>query len=146
MFLGYSDEHKGFLCYGPKDRLLHVSQNVVFLEHIPFYSLHPEQHPHQVSYLPHFPTSNSPSITKVYVRHPKPIPPTAAAPAPDHLRLPDPSSGNASTNPPPLQRSSRKHLPPNKFGFSTFPFDFRSYFRSHFIFIGLMYTTLARCQ
>ena len=31
MFLGYSNEHKGFLCYEHKERRLHISRNVLFL-------------------------------------------------------------------------------------------------------------------
>lgn len=39
IFIGYSDDHKGFLCYFPEACRTHISWNVVFLEHIPYYSL-----------------------------------------------------------------------------------------------------------
>ena len=107
MFLGYSDDHKGFLCYDPKDRRLRTSRNVVFLEHIPFYSLRSDIHPVQVSFLPQFqashpatPSHPPPPITQVYVHHPKPAPPNAHVPY--QLLFPAPSSGNDPPAPPPL--------------------------------------------
>ena len=39
VFVGYSDEHKGLVYYDPVARHTCISRNVIFLEHIPFYSL-----------------------------------------------------------------------------------------------------------
>lgn len=39
MFLGYSNEHKGSLCYDPVARHTRISRNVIFVENVPYYSL-----------------------------------------------------------------------------------------------------------
>ncbi|KAI3769398.1 hypothetical protein L6452_00500 [Arctium lappa] len=39
VFLGYGDEQKGYRCFDPTSQKLYVSRHVVFLEHIPFYSI-----------------------------------------------------------------------------------------------------------
>ncbi|CAN0839525.1 Retrovirus-related Pol polyprotein from transposon TNT 1-94 [Linum grandiflorum] len=38
VFIGYSDHHKGYLCYDPHQRRVRIAYHVVFLEHIPYYS------------------------------------------------------------------------------------------------------------
>ena len=54
IFLGYSTEHKGFLCYDHSEKCMRISRNVIFLKHIPFFSLCLDTHPVAVSYLPQF--------------------------------------------------------------------------------------------
>ena len=44
VFLGYGDGQKGYRCYDPSSKKLYVSRHVVFLEHIPFYSLSSDSH------------------------------------------------------------------------------------------------------
>ncbi|CAI8618374.1 unnamed protein product [Vicia faba] len=39
VFIGYGDGKKGYHCYDPGAKKLYVSRHVIFLEHIPFYSL-----------------------------------------------------------------------------------------------------------
>ena len=39
VFLGYGDGQKGYRCYDPTNKKMYVSRHVVFLEHIPFYSI-----------------------------------------------------------------------------------------------------------
>ncbi|XP_062089426.1 uncharacterized protein LOC133795958 [Humulus lupulus] len=39
VFLGYGEFQKGYRCYDPVSQKLYVSRHVVFLEHIPFYSI-----------------------------------------------------------------------------------------------------------
>ncbi|XP_019427158.1 PREDICTED: uncharacterized protein LOC109335479 [Lupinus angustifolius] len=39
VFLGYGDGQKGYRCYNPSTRKLYISRHVVFLEHLPFYSI-----------------------------------------------------------------------------------------------------------
>lgn len=39
VFLGYGDGQKGYHCYDPGAKKFYISRHVVFLEHIPFYSL-----------------------------------------------------------------------------------------------------------
>ena len=42
MFLGYSNQHKGFKCLDPKEGRVYISRDVTFDEHVfPFASLHP---------------------------------------------------------------------------------------------------------
>ena len=38
-FLSYSEGQKGYLCFDPTTQKLNVSRRVVFLEHIPFFSI-----------------------------------------------------------------------------------------------------------
>jgi transposase InsO family protein len=44
VFLGYGDGQKGYRCYDPLSKKLYVSRHVVFLEHIPFFSLSSDSH------------------------------------------------------------------------------------------------------
>ncbi|CAJ2647148.1 unnamed protein product [Trifolium pratense] len=44
VFLGYGDGQKGYRCYDPLSKKLYVSRHVVFLEHIPFFSLSSDTH------------------------------------------------------------------------------------------------------
>ncbi|CAJ2650750.1 unnamed protein product [Trifolium pratense] len=44
VFLGYGDGQKGYRCYDPSSKKLYVSRHVVFLEHIPFFSLSSDSH------------------------------------------------------------------------------------------------------
>ena len=121
VFLGYSDEHKGFLCYDHVVRRSRISRNVVFVEHVPFYSLQHDSKILDVSYLL-FSSSSSPSVSnkplQVYSR--RQPPPPASTPASVPLPLRDPS---IILSPPPqtpsLRRSNRTSKPPNWYGFST---------------------------
>ena len=119
MFLGYNPEHKGFLCYDQLEQRMRISRNVVFLEHVPFFSLQLDSHPIAVSYLPQF--SESPSSSpplKVYVRRNKV--PLLATPFPDPLPLPptEPSGNNTSSDSTiSLRRSSRPSVAPYRYGF-----------------------------
>jgi hypothetical protein len=44
VFLGYGAGQKGYRCYDPSSKKLYVSRHVVFLEHIPFFSLSSDSH------------------------------------------------------------------------------------------------------
>ena len=89
-FLGYSDQHKGFQCYDPKERRLRTSRKVVFLEHVQFHSSSPSTNNIQISYLPQFKTHDlPPAITQVYTRRPKQPPPTASALNTLTMRVPE---------------------------------------------------------
>ncbi|KAI5438813.1 hypothetical protein KIW84_024513 [Lathyrus oleraceus] len=44
VFLGYDDGQKSYRCYDPSTKKLYVSRHVVYLEHIPFYSLSSDSH------------------------------------------------------------------------------------------------------
>ena len=121
VFLGYSDEHKGFLCYFPVVRQSHISRNVVIVEHVPFYSLQHDSKILDVSYLPLFSSSSSLSVSnkplQVYSRSQPP--PPASTPASVPLPLLDPSiiiSPPPQT--PPLRHSNRTSKPPDWYGFS----------------------------
>jgi len=39
VFLGYGESKKGYRCFDPITQKLYVSRHVVFLEHIPFFSI-----------------------------------------------------------------------------------------------------------
>lgn len=54
VFLGCSDEHKGFLGYNPAACCTCVSRNLVFLEYVPSHSLENNSRVIEVSYLPQF--------------------------------------------------------------------------------------------
>ena len=87
IFLGYNTKHKGFLCYDPFEKCMRISRNVIFLEQIPFFSLHLDIHAIDVPYLPQFPESASPSpLLKVYVRRHTVTP--LVTPSPDPLPAP----------------------------------------------------------
>jgi hypothetical protein len=50
IFLGYSSQKKGYKCYYPQNKRLHISRNVFFLEHEPFFKLIEENyHDHHIS-------------------------------------------------------------------------------------------------
>ena len=110
---------KGFLCYDQFEKCMQISRNVIFLEQIPFFSLRLDSHPIDVSYLPQFSDSASPStLPKVYVQR-NTIPPMVT-PSPDHLLVPptEPSGNNASSNSIiSLRCSSRPSVAPNRYGF-----------------------------
>jgi hypothetical protein len=53
VFLGYGDGQKEYRCYDPHARKLYVSRHVVFLEHIPFYSISSDSHTTHSSELTH---------------------------------------------------------------------------------------------
>jgi hypothetical protein len=146
LFLGYSDEHKGFLCYDPKDDCLRISWHVVFLERVPFYSVRLEHHSLQVLYLLQFPESRTPPpITQVHVHQPKPMP--HAAPALDQLLLLAPSpSGNDPPDPPTLRRSSRISVPPDRYGFAVLFTSLETISNSDLLFTCLKNAMLARCD
>ena len=44
VFLGYGEGQKGYRCYDPVTKKLYVSRHVVFLEHIPFFSIPDSPH------------------------------------------------------------------------------------------------------
>ena len=44
VFLGYGEGQKGYRCFDPTSQKLYVSRHVVFLEHIPFYSIPKNEH------------------------------------------------------------------------------------------------------
>ncbi|WP_274923149.1 reverse transcriptase domain-containing protein, partial [Streptomyces clavifer] len=94
-------------------------RNVIFLEHIPFFSLHLDTHPIAVSYLPQFSESASPSPPlQVYVRRNE-VPPLAT-PSPDPLPAPptaSPGNDTSSASTISLRRSSRPSVAPNRYGF-----------------------------
>ena len=121
IFLGYNTEREGFLYYDQSKKSIRISRNVVFLEHIPFFSLHLDNHPVAASYLPHFPTTTSPPpLTNVYVRR-NTVPPMGP-PSPDPLPMQPtaPSGINTSSTDSviPLRRSSRPSVAPDRYGFS----------------------------
>lgn len=69
VFLRYSDDQNGFLCYDPQARRTCLFLNVVFIEHNLYYSLPSDSTTTQVSYLLEFPTQFSLlAITEVYVQ------------------------------------------------------------------------------
>jgi hypothetical protein len=44
IFLGYSSQKKGYKCYDPKTKKLHISRNIFFLENEPFFKTIEEQY------------------------------------------------------------------------------------------------------
>lgn len=74
VFVGYNGAHKGFHCYDPTARRTQIPRNVVFLEHVPFYSLPSSILISNISFLPLFPNSTpSPPIPPLQARacHPQ---------------------------------------------------------------------------
>lgn len=118
VFLGYNEDHKGFLCYDPNIRRLRISHNVVFIEHFPLFSLKPDFHVHDVSFLPYFLVQQlRPAIEKVYVRRQQwqqPIITLQTDPSPSQV-----SSSSSILSPPlpQLKRSTRITKPPDHFDF-----------------------------
>lgn len=53
VFLGYENGQKGYRCYDPIKNKTYVCHYVVFLEHLPFYSLSSSLHTHIKSELIH---------------------------------------------------------------------------------------------
>src|SRR5438270_7768035 len=44
VFLGYGEGKKGYRCFDPLTKKLYISRHVVFLEHIPFFSIPSTSH------------------------------------------------------------------------------------------------------
>lgn len=102
-FMGYSTNHKGFVCYDSSSKRLRVSRNVVFLESQFFFPTC-DQSFSDVAILPSFDALSS-SLTRfkpgfVYTRRPSPPP----------LPSLDPPS---DPDPPVLRRSTRVSRPPD---------------------------------
>ncbi|CAN1222790.1 Retrovirus-related Pol polyprotein from transposon TNT 1-94 [Linum grandiflorum] len=55
VFIGYTDHHKGYLCYDPILRRIHTAYHVIFLEHNFYYHNPPAPIPISHQYLPSFP-------------------------------------------------------------------------------------------
>lgn len=122
VFIGYSDDHKGLFYYEPKARRTHISQNVIFLKHIPFYSLPSNPTITHDSYLPTFPpaTPQAPApseVLKVYTRRPRQLP--SLTPVPDHSPMPEPAIDLGISHPLPteLHHASQSFVPLDCFGF-----------------------------
>lgn len=114
MFFGYKDEHKGFVCYDPKEQHVCTSKNAIFLEHIPFYSLCALILLDKCHIFLNFLSLHLNHPLQRSIR-PRTLPPVT--PVPDRLSLPSPPLGNGPPNPPPLRRSSLISTPLDIFGF-----------------------------
>jgi len=70
VFLGYGEGKKGYRCFDPITQKLYVSRHVVFLEHIPFFSIPSTTHSLTKSDLIHIDpfSKDSGNDTSLYVR------------------------------------------------------------------------------
>lgn len=110
---------KGFVCYDPEARRSIISRNVVFLEHISFYSLQSHFSVVDASYLPDFSApSNDCKELQVYHRRPCPPSTTPGSDLPSQSDPPShgilsPATTFASDLPSPPNTPSQGPLPPN---------------------------------
>ncbi|KAK2985225.1 hypothetical protein RJ640_009328 [Escallonia rubra] len=54
VFVGYSADQKGFLCYDPLIRRVRISRHVIFMENVPYYHAIAKSTNSQLSFLPDF--------------------------------------------------------------------------------------------
>lgn len=114
MFVGYTDQQKDYVRYDPAAKSSHLY--VIFLEHVPFYSTSSLHIISNISFLPHFPstnTSSKPPIIHKYSRHPVPVP------APPSISTQPPGLAQDTTQSVPLRRSTLVSIPPNRYTLST---------------------------
>ncbi|CAL1358011.1 unnamed protein product [Linum trigynum] len=75
VFVGYSDKHKGYVCYDVSNRRIRISRDVAFLEHLSYYD-HKDSVPRQdldfLLALPSFPVEAAPAGPEL---DPPPSPP-----------------------------------------------------------------------
>ncbi|CAN1850045.1 Retrovirus-related Pol polyprotein from transposon TNT 1-94 [Linum perenne] len=128
VFMGYSDHHKGYVCYDPHARRMRISHHVVFLEHVFYYSDNDSTLDDLTTTLPMFP--------RLISFEDDPPPPGDAAPPPVHdvqdapnvpLVPADQPATNVTDLDPPPRRSTRSTFgqPPSRYldyvAFSTDP-------------------------
>ena len=104
VFLGYSDEHKGYRCLDLLSGRIHISRHVTFVEHIfPFASLNSSPNSDPSNSLPISQRSSLPAATAFFPLFPAATAPTA--PMPDTptptAATPQPSQNSAAATPSP---------------------------------------------
>lgn len=113
VFLGYSDQQKGHVCYDPTARKTHISRHVRFLQHVPFYSSSSLPVISQISFLPHFPSTTTisckPTILHAYTCR------QAAPPGDPSISFQPSDPAPKTTASEQLRRSTRISKPPNRY-------------------------------
>jgi hypothetical protein len=125
-FLGYSVNKKGYLCFDPHTNRVHISRNVVFFENQCFFPLSSSSATSLAS-LPSFnDTSHMPSVQVdrikphlVYRRRLPVLPPSAnVLPSVSLHHSVDYEVTDLLSLLPPLRRSSKVSVPPDRYGFN----------------------------
>ncbi|CAN0886875.1 Retrovirus-related Pol polyprotein from transposon TNT 1-94 [Linum grandiflorum] len=73
VFVGYSSQHKGYLCYDPNTRRMRISCHVVFLEQVMYYSPGKDSSPTSLDFLAPLPSFD---VVPVQADDPPEVPPT----------------------------------------------------------------------
>ena len=137
VFLAYGDGQKGYRCYDPEKQKLYISRHVVFLEHIPFYSIPSSQYAFTKSDLtcidPFHTDSNTPSLPVTHNQDNSAVDrvDTSSSADPDNssvpVHLPDPP---AIVDPPRYPHRDRKSTKLPDFVYSTYSTSFASFLTS----------------
>lgn len=105
-FMGYSPNHKGFVCYDSLNNRWRISRDVIFFEHEYYFQQHLSTSDPIV--LPHFDDSSFDKRFTSGLVYTRRLPPSSPV-------LPDPVPDNA---PMILRRSTRHIRPPDQYGYS----------------------------
>ncbi|RWR83570.1 retrovirus-related Pol polyprotein from transposon TNT 1-94 isoform X1 [Cinnamomum micranthum f. kanehirae] len=123
-FLGYANDHEGFLCYDPKVKRVRVSRNVVFFENQYFSQHHHDNDPSPlISLVPNFAETSISPVDKtkpilVYERRRREN--TTVPKPPDNIisSISDPAPTPDISQSVQLRRFSRISRPSDRFGFT----------------------------
>lgn len=118
VFLGSTNDQKGFLYHDPEARRTRILRNVVFLEHVPFYSIQSSSQINQVSCLPTFSNSSFPTAPlNVQFQCSKPPPYRTVSRCFSITEPNPPPSSTSLLDPSILWLATHKGNPPDRYGF-----------------------------
>ncbi|CAN0870467.1 Retrovirus-related Pol polyprotein from transposon TNT 1-94 [Linum grandiflorum] len=112
VFLGYSDHHKGYVCYDPIHRRIHIAYHVIFLEHLFYYHNPPPPLTPTPPHLPHFFDESIPHLPAT-ISTAATMSTDTISPSPHHIPSSSSHSPISSTPSTPISTASPLHNLPS---------------------------------